>query len=42
MENEGGIVVDERYVVAAEGRHMGTYGQTQEVVGCLTLLCKRC
>ena len=38
LEDEGGIVIDERDVVAAECCRMGTYWQPQEVVGRLALL----
>ena len=38
LEDEGGIVIDERDVVAAECCRMGTHRQPQEVVGRLTLL----
>ena len=38
VEDERGIVVGEGDVVAAEGCHMGTHGQTEEVVGRLGFL----
>ena len=41
MEDEGGIVFNEGDVLSAEGCHMGTDRQAQEVIGRLTLLSVR-